>query len=78
MSTQHTAEGMTIEQAENVQLGDTVVGSKFGKVTVCNPRFPVMKKGSRVIQRSLLVRTEADEQRLLIIAEGRPPELAAL
>lgn len=70
--------GVTFEQMDAVEVGDEIQLEREGKVTVTD-RGPSVRKGDRpgkVIQRSAIVRTEDDKQRLLIVTEdSEAPQL---
>lgn len=53
-----------------VEIGDEIQMEREGKVTVVD-KGPSVRRGQpgRVVQRSAIVRTDDDKQRLLIVAE---------
>lgn len=62
--------GITFEQMAEVEIGDTIQLEQEGKVTVVD-KVPPVHQGQlrKIVQRSAIVRTEENRQRLLVITE---------
>ena len=69
MKNQNTP-ALTVQQAEKLKEGDNITLEEFGTLMILDPKFPVIRKGGEIIQRSLLVRTTKDRQKLLIVSDN--------
>lgn len=71
-------ENLTLKEAEELGEGERVHLTGIGVLEILDPKFPVIRKGGRVIQRSLLVKDSDGKQKLLIIAEDKTPSLVTV